>query len=315
MKLLKKVIPLLLISLLIVGCSKQEKKEASNETAKEKSTVEVKSKILTKDITISKEFLDLAEIANPQESIDELVKNNVIKSGKVNSDGSVTYTMTPSQHKDYMKSLKDSFDESNQDLINDSSNSITDIKYNENLSKFDVYVDPNSYTDFDSFLSLGFYLQGGFYRMFNGDKDASVIVNFINKDTNEILNTADSSELLNSDSNSTSSKEIDVKVEELPYTILEQEPDSLGNVYGKATFKNNSKYPIKYFEFSGVKPTVNETTYFMCTDTVMPGETSSNFEASYENGTVITKISYTYVKDGQDIHVEYDVKLDSYDSY
>lgn len=311
MKLLKKVIPLLLISLLIVGCSKQEK----NETPKEKSIVEVKNKILTKDITISKEFLDLAEITNPQESIDELVKNNTIKSGKVNEDGSVTYTMSPSQHKDYMMSLKDSFDESNQDLINDSNNSIADIKYNDNMSKFDVYVDPNTFTDFDTFLALGFYIQGGFYRMFNGDNDASVLVNFINKDTDEIMSTADSSELLNSDTSSNSPKEVDVNVEELPYTIEEQAPDSIGNIYGKATFKNNSNYPIKYFEFSGTMPSSNDTTYFICSDTVMPGETSSNFEAFYEKGTVITKISYTYIKDGQEVYVDYDVKLDSYSSY
>lgn len=108
---------------------------------------------------------------------------------------------------------------------------------------------------------------------------------------------------------------IDVTVEELPYRIVEQAPDSIGVVYGKGTFTNNSKYPIKMFDLEGVLPSTNEPTYFTSSDTVLPGETSSNFENFYEKNMRINKISYTYLKDGKEVYVEYDVKLNSYDKY
>lgn len=311
MKISKKLITLLTVSLLMTGCSKANKKNSNDP----KSSVEVNKKIINKVVTLSKDFLEMAEIDDPQASIDELINEKIIKSGKVNSDGSVTYVMTPSQHKAYMKSLKESFEEGNKDLINDSENSILDIKPSDDFSKFDIYVDPNSYSSLDSLMAIAFYIQGGYYRMFNGDKDTNVIVNFINNDTKEIIESGNSAQLMDSDTKEVSSKELDVKVEDLPYKILEQEPDSVGSVYGVATFTNNSKYPIKYFEISGIIPSTNETSYFANTDTVMPGETSSNFESFYEKGTEISKISYCYIKDDKEIYVDYDVKLDSYETY
>lgn len=311
MKISKKLITLLTVSLLMTGCSEANKKNSNDP----KSSVEVNKKIINKEVTLSKDFLEMAEIDDPQASIDELINEKIIKSGKVNSDGSVTYVMTPSQHKAYMKSLKESFEEGNKDLINDSENSILDIKPSDDFSKFDIYVDPNSYSSLDSLMAIAFYIQGGYYRMFNGDKDTNVIVNFINNDTKEIIESGNSAQLMDSDTKEVSSKELDVKVEDLPYKILEQEPDSVGSVYGVATFTNNSKYPIKYFEMSGIIPSTNETSYFANTDTVMPGETSSNFESFYEKGTDISKISYCYIKDDKEIYVDYDVKLDSYETY
>lgn len=311
MKISKKLITLLTVSLLMTGCSEANKKNSNDP----KSSVEVNKKIINKEVTLSKDFLEMAEIDDPQASIDELINEKIIKSGKVNNDGSVTYVMTPSQHKAYMKSLKESFEEGNKDLINDSVNSILDIKPSDDFSKFDIYVDPNSYSSLDSLMAIAFYIQGGYYRMFNGDKDTNVIVNFINNDTKEIIESGNSAQLMESDTKEVSSKELDVKVEDLPYKILEQEPDSVGSVYGVATFTNNSKYPIKYFEMSGIIPSTNETSYFANTDTVMPGETSSNFESFYEKGTDISKSSYCYIKDDKEIYVDYDVKLDSYETY
>lgn len=311
MKISTKLITLLAVSLLMTGCSGANKKNSNDH----KSSVEVNKKIINKEVTLSKDFLEMAEIDDPQASIDELINEKIIKSGKVNSDGSVTYVMTPNQHKAYMKSLKENFEEGNKDLINDSDNSIVDIKPSDDFSKFDIYVDPNSYSSLDSLMAIAFYIQGGYYRMFNGDKDTNVIVNFINNNTKEIIESGNSAQLMESDTKEVSSKELDVKVEDLPYKILEQEPDSVGSVYGIATFTNNSKYPIKYFEMSGIIPSTNETSYFANTDTVMPGETSSNFESFYEKGTDISKISYCYIKDDKEIYVDYDVKLDSYETY
>lgn len=309
---IKKLIILTIAVLMFTACSNSKPAEKNEKN----SSIKVEKKVLSKDVTLSKKFLELAEITNPQETIDNLISENKIKSGKVNEDGSVTYTFTQKQHSDFMKDMKDNLVSSNQDIINDTTNSVTDIKHNDSFSTFDIYVDPNTYTELESFMALGFYIQGGFYRMLNGDKETNVVVNFINKDTGDIINTADSSALLEAkSSNANNQEDVEVKVEDLPYSIVEQKPDSIGSVYGIATYTNNSKYPIKYFELLATLPSTNENTYFTSTDTVMPGEASPNFESFYEKDAPINSISYTYVKDGQEIHVEYDVKLKSYSSY
>lgn len=68
-----------------------------------------------------------------------------------------------------------------------------------------------------------------------------------------------------------------VKVEELPYTITLEEPDSAGNVYGKGTFTNNSQHTITNFSIVMLLKDKNEKTYYSNYDTVLPGETSLIF--------------------------------------
>lgn len=104
----------------------------------------------------------------------------------------------------------------------------------------------------------------------------------------------------------------EVSIDELPYQIETLEADSIGEVYGVATYVNNSPYPVKGFSLDGTLPSKNETTYFISVDTVLPGETSANFESNYEENTEIKKISYSYIKDDKEYFVEYDVKLDKY---
>lgn len=195
MKISRKIIIMLTVVFLLSACSNSQQTEDSNQ----KTSIKVEKKLLSKEVTVPKNFLDLIGVTDPQEYINTLVAEKRIKSGKINDYGSVTYSMSPKQHKEFMQYIKDGIVESNQELINDPSTSVTDVKFNDSLSVFDVYVDPNSYSEFESILALGFYVQGGLYRTFNGDSETNIIVNFINKDTNEILNTADSKDIGNLD--------------------------------------------------------------------------------------------------------------------
>ena len=195
MKISRKIIIMLTVVFLLSACSNSQQTKDSTQ----KTSIKVEKKLLSKEVTVSKNFLDLIGVTDPQEYINTLVAEKRIKSGKINDDGSVTYSMSPKQHKEFMQYIKDGIVESNQELISDPSTSVTDVKFNDSLSVFDVYVDPNSYSEFESILALGFYVQGGIYRTFNGDSETNIIVNFINKDTNEILNTADSKDIGNLD--------------------------------------------------------------------------------------------------------------------
>ncbi len=110
-----------------------------------------------------------------------------------------------------------------------------------------------------------------------------------------------------------------VKVEELPYTITLEEPDSAGNVYGKGTFTNNSQHTITNFSIVMLLKDKNEKTYYSNYDTVLPGETSPNFSAFGPNTGLDTdleplEIEYTAeTKEGKRYSITYNVKTEKYE--
>ena len=120
----------------------------------------------------------------------------------------------------------------------------------------------------------------------------------------------------------TEEKKVSVTVpkEELPFEFEMKKPDSAGNVYMDLTFKNNSKYPITYFNATVLLKDKNETTGFYTNNTVMPGETSSKIESfgpkteKTEDHEVV-KLEYTVQADNEEVTVEYNVKLNKYEEY
>lgn len=112
-----------------------------------------------------------------------------------------------------------------------------------------------------------------------------------------------------------------VTVDQLPMDISIQDPDSIGTIYMKATYTNNSQYPIKGFNVTVLLKETNEKTYLSCYDTVMPGETSPVFDAfgppsQNLSDTEILNYTITVVgNDGKDKYIDYDVKLNKYEWY
>lgn len=109
----------------------------------------------------------------------------------INDDGTVTYTMTETKQSEMLSSLKDSLDESIESLINgeDKIESFIDIKYNDNISQVDIYVDSNLYSTWDALAGMGFMMIGNYYQIFDGTPmdSTDVIVNYIDNDSNEII--------------------------------------------------------------------------------------------------------------------------------
>jgi putative cell wall-binding protein len=106
-----------------------------------------------------------------------------------------------------------------------------------------------------------------------------------------------------------------IPFEEITPDIEILEPDSIGNVYLKATYTNNSSYPIIGYDLKILLKDINETTYLMTYDTVLPGETSPNFEGfgpqtqdpnDYE---IIGADVYAKIDGGEILNIEYDFKL------
>jgi len=118
---------------------------------------------------------------------------------KVNGDGSVTYIMDKKTHKELLASMKQAVDDSIKETLADKENypSFAEIKYNDDLTQFDIMVDKASYGGLQPFVAVGFYMSGNMYQAMNGKSfdTAKTIVNFKDKATGEVIESGDSSAL------------------------------------------------------------------------------------------------------------------------
>ena len=154
--------------------SKEDKLDADIAALEAIGEVEVENGILTVSITMPKDFVT-EEIT--QEKLDADAGDNYL-SAKLNQDGSVTYKMTKAQHRTMLDGITEGMEEFFQEMINDESRGFTEIKHNDTYSVFDVTMDTDTVGLGDSFTVLVFYMYGGMYGIFSGNKVDNVIVNF-----------------------------------------------------------------------------------------------------------------------------------------
>lgn len=115
---------------------------------------------------------------------------------KENEDGSVTCTMTKSQHKKMMSELADSINQSLDEMIgSESYPNFTDIKANDNFTEFTVTTKSSELDMVESFSVMAFYVYGGMYNVFDGKEIDNVSVTFVNADSGKIIETVNSSDM------------------------------------------------------------------------------------------------------------------------
>lgn len=180
-----------------------------------------------------------------------------------------------------------------------------------NVGNSDNYLDAVNTTFKMSCLGLTVGTNNQIVGYFNkGNKDETNIDGYItklNSDEFYIKNKTDES----------LSQAIPVKIDEIELKDFHCETNSLGTVYMKAQFKNNSDKTISYikytYEIDGKK------TYLMCIDTLLPGDTSTIEDAfgpsskDVKDATLL-KASFT-IKDKNadtDIYIDYDAKTKEY---
>ena len=129
----KKLLPVILsISIFFAGCgtpsetvverSSESTHPVSSETELTPSSMSdtlANEKLLSVEVTIPAIFYEYEEDGGEmtQEKVDQIVSDNGFKSGILNSDGSVTFSMSKSQHAEFLQSLKDATEETASDFV------------------------------------------------------------------------------------------------------------------------------------------------------------------------------------------------------
>ena len=112
-----------------------------------------------------------------------------------------------------------------------------------------------------------------------------------------------------------SADEVPIYLDDLPITISIREANSIGTIYMDATYKNNSKYPIVGYSMTVLLKDKNDKTYLSNSDTVLPGETSPNFDSFGPNTRNINDVEkltleiIAMTENNKKLYIEYDFKL------
>lgn len=161
--------------------------------------IESQKSLFSVEVTIPAQFFENSESGTlTQTDVDNTVDEMSFKDGFLNEDGSVTYKMSKSQHEEFLKGYKESIDGTISDMLNDENNeSFVDITYNDSLTQFTISVDSEKFSMLDMINAFAFYIEGTYYQLFNfvPIDDVDVQVDFVDKDTGEVIETARMSEM------------------------------------------------------------------------------------------------------------------------
>ena len=208
----KKIVTILLISsLALTACGSSNQVQSSSapstQTAQEADTQGTENDIselnAIGDIDVDKNLFDVtitvpADLVGDatQEELDAKAANSDIHSITLNDDGSATYVMSKSQHKKMMQELADNINSTLSDMVgSEDYPNFTDIKANSDFTNFTVTTTSTELDLTDSISIMGFYMYGGMYAIFNGSDVGNIHVDFVNADSGEIINSADSSDI------------------------------------------------------------------------------------------------------------------------
>ena len=164
-------------------------KSQTSEMEEEHKSIEVDENLLTVEITMPADFI--GDVT--QEDIDKNVKEKGFISGKLNSDGSVTYKMTKGQHKELMAQIKENIDTQLKEMIeSEDYPNFVNIEANDDYTNFTITTKSTELGLMESMSTLMFYMCGGMYAAFSGDKVENIHVDFVNADSGEVIQSADS---------------------------------------------------------------------------------------------------------------------------
>jgi hypothetical protein len=178
----KKIALLLAASLILTGCSQGSGAPEGSES-ETSDQIQVDEGLLTVDITVPASFLSMGGEEFTQAKVDEAVSSEGYLSGKLNDDGSVSYSMTKIKHAEMINGVKSSFDESIEDSLAEYPN-VTAVTRNNDFTEIRIETTENDFSL--GFLGLGLSFQAYFFHILNGSEYKLDVV-IVDSDTGEEL--------------------------------------------------------------------------------------------------------------------------------
>lgn len=179
---MKKIVSLFLAAMMIflVSCSAEKTENQIKDKEKpQNQSVNVDKGLLSVTITLPASMFE-------NQNVDEAVANAKKEGITVtkNADGSVTYKMSKTKHKEMMKEMKTNVIKTIDDTKSGKDfKSIKDITYNNDFSEFTLIVDQSSYENsMDGIAAFGLGMSGMMYELFNGVKPDEYKVTIYMKD-------------------------------------------------------------------------------------------------------------------------------------
>ncbi len=134
-----------------------------------------------------------------QEDLDQLAAMKGMQSITLNQDGSATYVMNESQHKEFLKQTADSINQSLKEMFpSEDMPNLISAEANADFTHFTVTTTSTEASMTDLLVATPLYIYGGMYAIFNGtvdDGSFNIQVDFVNADTGAILQTANSKDM------------------------------------------------------------------------------------------------------------------------
>uniref|UniRef100_UPI004028CBD8 zinc-ribbon domain-containing protein n=1 Tax=Agathobacter rectalis TaxID=39491 RepID=UPI004028CBD8 len=144
-------------------------------------------------LTIPAEYVE----GTTQKELNKQAKEGTFKSATLNKDGSVTYVMSKSQHKEMLNTLKDSIaDELNKIPNSTDYPNVTKVEANDDYTKFTVTTASTELSFDEQFLSVQLYIYGGMYNAFN-NLSPVISVDYVNADSGATIYSGKSSDITN----------------------------------------------------------------------------------------------------------------------
>lgn len=144
-------------------------------------------------LTIPAEYVE----GTTQKELNKQAKERTFKSATLNKDGSVTYVMSKSQHKEMLNTLKDSIaDELNKIPNSTDYPNVTKVEANDDYTKFTVTTASTELSFEEQFLSIQLYIYGGMYNAFN-NLSPVISVDYVNADSGATIYSGKSSDITN----------------------------------------------------------------------------------------------------------------------
>lgn len=146
------------------------------------------------DFTIPKSLASNSQFQELKEEILHLTDTQI----EEDDQGDVILTMTESVREQILTTVKESVDQQIKYLVEneDICPSFSSISYSEDLSVFDIYVNPEEFNSLEGLYVLSFYSTGSIYQILEDIpvSQVTVNVNFKDETTGETLELGDPSE-------------------------------------------------------------------------------------------------------------------------